>query len=167
MIDAIVRRASPEDMPAVHMMGHDTWSEGQAPAEHVAACQASTKYLSGTWYVLDHDGQAVSALICYRNAFGLPERVMGIGSVATSPSHRRRGFASALISEVMARLSAERPIDAFLLYSDVDPAIYERLGFVRLDAEYQRYEESVAMICPGVKGGGATVGPGYRAPDYF
>ena len=61
----------------------------------------------------------------------------------------------------------ESSVDAFFLYSDVDPAIYERLGFVRLDAEYQRYERSVAMICPAIESVRAIVGIGYRAPDYF
>ncbi|MCX6126476.1 MAG: GNAT family N-acetyltransferase, partial [Proteobacteria bacterium] len=130
-------------------------------------CIASPKYAKGRWFVLEHEGELKSSLICYRDAFSLPSNAVGIGSVATTPAHRRQGFAATLIREVMSRFSEDDTIDAFFLYSDVDPAIYEKLGFVKLSTEQQRYKSSTAMVRPLNGSLHSFIGRDFKAPDYF
>ena len=163
----IVRPAKQGDMPSVHLMAHDTWGEGRTRDEHVALCLTLPKYAKGRWFVLEINGAPVSSLICYRNAFGLPENIMGIGSVATTPASRKKGLASFLTTEVMERLSEDDGIDGFFLYSDVNPSMYEKLGFVKLPKDMQRYERSAAMIRPVKKSLRLLVGGDFKVPDYF
>jgi predicted N-acetyltransferase YhbS len=58
-------------------------------------------------------------------------RATGIGAVFAQPEYRGRGYASAMLGAV---LDAERAAgtDFAFLFSDLDPAFYERLGFVPL-----------------------------------
>ena len=141
-----VRVANQSDMPIVHMMAHDTWGEGTPASEHIALCLASPKYAKERWFVLEHEGELKSSLICYRDAFSLPPNTVGIGSVATTLAHRRNGFAATMIREVMSRFSEVGTVDAFFLYSDVDPIIYEKLGFIKQPSDQQRYKSSTAMV---------------------
>lgn len=70
-------------------------------------------------------------------------RTVGIGAVFTRPSARRRGAASRLLEEVM-REAGDLGYDAALLYSDIDPDFYARLGFVALPAiEHQARAEDL------------------------
>ena len=163
----IIRSAKPSDMPSVHLMAHDTWGGNRTTAEHVAYCLSSPKYAKGRWFVLEHEGEVKSALICYRNTFGLPENAIGIGSVATTPSQRRKGFASNLMQVVIAKYSEDEGVKAFFLYSDVSTAIYERLGFIVLPKELQRYKASVGMLRPVGISARSLLSGAFRPPDYF
>lgn len=163
----IIRLAKPDDMPTVHMMAHDTWGEGLPPDQHVERCLASPKYKKGRWFVLEHDSELTSALICYRNAFALPENVVGIGSVATAPRHRKKGYAAILLSEVIGKYDDGKPLAGFFLYSDIDPAVYAKHGFVILPKEFQSYEASIAMMRPAEKSQQLILDEYFKAPDYF
>ncbi len=66
------RLARPEELEAVYLLGYDAWGEGAAEASYLAECRASPKYARGRWWVLVKDGAVVSALIVYRDAWGLP-----------------------------------------------------------------------------------------------
>jgi predicted N-acetyltransferase YhbS len=59
---------------------------------------------------------------------GRTVRVLGLGAVFTQPAHRGRGSAAALIEQLIARASANG-CDLALLFSEIGPAYYERLGF--------------------------------------
>ena len=58
-------------------------------------------------------------------------RASGLGAVFTSPELRGRGYASAMLG---ALLDEERSVgrDLAFLFSDIHPAFYERLGFIRV-----------------------------------
>jgi predicted N-acetyltransferase YhbS len=58
-------------------------------------------------------------------------RATGIGAVFTHPKERGRGYASAMLGEL---LDEERAAghDLVFLFSDIHPAFYEKLGFVSL-----------------------------------
>lgn len=141
-----VRLASPEDLQTVYLMGYDAWGDGRPAETYLENCRQSEKYKLGNWYVMVHEGTLVSSLIVYSDAFRMPLGAAGIGSVATSLDHRRRGHASELIREVASRLSRTHGVSLFFLYSDVDPNIYARLGFVALPDHLQRYKPSICMV---------------------
>jgi hypothetical protein len=57
----------------------------------------------------------------------------GVASAFTPPSSRGKGYAGRLISEVMAYIQSTHgeKLHAFILNSEVDPRIYEKIGFLR------------------------------------
>jgi predicted acetyltransferase len=79
------------------------------------------------------------------NVLRFRESLIGLASVATSPEQRGKGYASLLLRAVMELHRFAQPDIRFVLFSEIKPAIYERLGFHVLPAEYQRFPKSVAM----------------------
>jgi GNAT superfamily N-acetyltransferase len=55
-------------------------------------------------------------------------RVLGIGAVFTPPKLRRHGFARAMIERMLAA-AREDGIELALLFSEIGPRYYERIGF--------------------------------------
>jgi GNAT superfamily N-acetyltransferase len=85
---------------------------------------------------LSLDGELVSSCKRYQRELRCGERTFraaGIGAVFTPQSARGRGYATAFLG---ALLDSERAAgtDFVYLFSDIHPAFYERLGFVRLPA---------------------------------
>jgi GNAT superfamily N-acetyltransferase len=83
---------------------------------------------------LSIDGAVVSSCKRYQRELRCGERTFhaaGIGAVFTPQAARGRGYATAFLGTL---LDAERAngTDLVYLFSDIDPAFYERLGFVRL-----------------------------------
>ena len=83
---------------------------------------------------LAHDGALVASCKRYQRELRCGERTFraaGIGAVFTPEALRGRGYATAFLG---ALLDAERAAgtDLVYLFSDIHPAFYERLGFVRL-----------------------------------
>jgi predicted N-acetyltransferase YhbS len=70
---------------------------------------------------------------------GRIRRVLGIGAVFTAPAYRGRGAARELISRMLETAVAEGQEFA-LLFSEIDPAFYERLEFVPVPLVEQRLE---------------------------
>jgi predicted N-acetyltransferase YhbS len=141
-----VREADVADLPAVYMMGFDAWGEGRTRAAYLEACRRSGKYARGRWFVRDADGEAVSSLILYENAFDLPRGCYGIGSVATAPGHRGYGHASRLVSAVVRTLEGSRAKGIYL-FSEIGSHFYENLGFEPVRIE-QPYPDCLCMVHP-------------------
>ncbi|MBI5631785.1 MAG: GNAT family N-acetyltransferase [Elusimicrobia bacterium] len=149
-----IRAARADELRAIYLMGYDAWGRGGSIDAYLLECERSPKYASGKWYVLEIAGRLLSALICYRNVFGLPQGAWGLGSLATSPESRRCGYASALIGEVL-RIE-EGPT---FLHADIAPAFYRRFGFVELSIRMQGAGSSIM-----VRG---SLPEGFRPPSYF
>jgi ribosomal protein S18 acetylase RimI-like enzyme len=83
-------------------------------------------------WLYEVDGRVVASCETYamQSAVrGRRGRSEGVASVYVEPPLRGRGHASAMMTGLVARLSAE-PCQAMLLFSEVGPALYERSGFV-------------------------------------
>jgi len=114
------------------------WAEGRTFDEYVADFRAVVasgfgrrrfRTLGGA-----HDGAVVTSCKRYQRDMRCGDRVMratGIGAVFTPEPHRGRGYATAFLG---AMLDVERATgtDIVFLFSDIHPAFYEKLGFVRL-----------------------------------
>lgn len=129
-------------------MGYDTWG-AELPVEmYLDSCGASYKYRQGEFYVLeDQHGRLLSSCIVYPlTAFGgaVSERAVGLGSLATAANERHKGYATLLLSMLMAMLEADG-VDAFFIHSDIHPKIYENLGFKAAPERY-RQNGSVPML---------------------
>jgi predicted N-acetyltransferase YhbS len=114
------------------------WSGGRSYDEYVDDFRTVTATGFGRrrfrtlGFVLD--GAIVSSCKRYQRELRCGERLMraaGIGAVFTPEAHRGRGYATAFLG---ALLDAERAAgtDVVYLFSDIHPAFYEKLGFVRL-----------------------------------
>jgi predicted N-acetyltransferase YhbS len=82
--------------------------------------------------LVDDTAGLVASIKRYTLALALPggtvASVVGIGAVYTREDARKTGAASALVEAVLAEARAQGHA-AGLLYSDIDPAFYARLGF--------------------------------------
>ena len=142
---------------------YDLWNEGLSPAayrryyaaqiglpwgrEHLrrlALVDGGEVLASAKEYLLDAtlDGDAI--------------RLIGIGAVFTPPAHRGHGLARELIERMLERAWADG-VDAALLFSEIGPAYYARLGFRAIPTANLRLRviESVRYGAPAtmVRGG--------------
>lgn len=138
-----LRVAAPKDSARCLACGYDTWGEGCAFDDYVARYVESKNHLRGTRYLFEGlDGSVIATL----NTLRLVQGVVGIAAVAVEPSQRRQGYGSLIVRGVMELLRCEDSQMRFALFSEVDPAMYERLGFKRVPDEFQFHLPSVAMI---------------------
>ncbi len=159
-----VRHALPSELDAVYGISHTAWGEGKGFSDYLEECRNSPKYAKGAWFVLsDREMNLYSSLITYRYPAGAYESY-GIGSVATRPENRKKGFASELLRGVLARFDEQGMTRSFL-YSDIDPEFYGRLGYVALPESFQKKPGSVVMG----RGFSASeiADPDFFVPGYF
>ncbi len=143
-----IRVANEDERRAAHGNVHDVWSRG-LPVEELARFRmASPLHRRATWYVGLVNDRVVTGLgshpILYR-VRGEEVRGIGIAAVHTLPDFRGRGFAPRVIefAEQDQRASGMR---MSMLFSDVDPAYYGRIGYQRCPAHHAlvRVSESAA-----------------------
>lgn len=137
-----VRIAMPEDEPELLLFGHDTWGRELSAEAFVAQATQGRNYMRGIRYLLEEpDGEQVSKLSVIRFFQGC----VGLCSIATRPDKRGMGYGTVLVRAVMELFRLEDPEVRFLLFSEVDPVLYERQGFRVLPESLQRFRPSVAM----------------------
>src|SRR5262249_27239438 len=85
------------------------------------------------WALVDDDRVLGSAKLYSFDATldGRGVRLAGIGAVFTLPEYRGRGVARELMTQLMHR-AARDGADAALLFSEIGPSYYERLGFATI-----------------------------------
>ncbi len=163
-----VRKAVDKDLPEVFLMGIDTWAEeGFTKEQYIDFCQKRMEYKYGNWYVIEDEEKIKSSLICYRNSFGLVSGAVGIGSVATLPEFRNQGYMAQLLSKFIFMENELEKVDYFFLFSDVDPYVYQKHGFIILPKEFQKYEHTVAMVLPVQLTFDLILSNNFVSPDYF
>jgi predicted N-acetyltransferase YhbS len=118
----------------------DIWHEGlnRAAYSKYWAAQLATPWGRAHLrrYALVEDGAVASSAKLYElDAVidGQPIRLAGIGAVFTMPSHRGRGAGRGVVERVL-ELAATRGADAALLFSEIGPDYYARLGFAPIPA---------------------------------
>lgn len=124
--------ASPAERRAAFANMHDVWSRGLPLEEHLAWLENSISHARAQYFVGVRSGQVVCALGAYPLQFivdGAAVTAMAIGSVHTRPDQRGQGLAPALLRWVHERQRATAGVRASVLYSDINPAFYERLGY--------------------------------------
>ncbi len=127
-----IHPASPDELVAAHRNVFDIWSLGRPLDEHLRYRLNSPSHSRARWYVGTLDGRVVVSLGCYPIAFRVhDQRVPGIaiGSVYTLGEFRGRGFAPRLLDWVEREEQASRDAAWSVLYSDINPSYYERLGY--------------------------------------
>ena len=139
---ARVRIVMPEDEPTVLTFGYGAWGKGRPVAEFLASYEQSRHHLRGTRYGLE---TLEGDLVANCNTLRFQRGIVGIASVATRRDRRGEGHASRLLRAVLALLREQDTSTRFLLFSEVDPAIYARVGFEVVPDEHQRFLPAIAM----------------------
>lgn len=142
-------------------MGFDAWAEGKDFDAYLAECAASPKYARGRWLVLSEGAELVSSLIVY----DLGGDAAGLGSIATAPERRGKGYASRLVGQAAEVIEAVGKSRIFL-FCDIEPGFYERLGFLALPERFQRKQGSRCMVRTD-DFDGLIADAGFAPPDYF
>ncbi len=157
-----IKPASPMDMDDIYMMGFDVWGEGENKETYLEQCRTSPKYKRGKWFVLEtSEGERVCSLITY----ALEAGVAGVGSIATIPKERRKGYATHILKAILNKFSDEGT-NVVYLYSDIAPQLYERLGFQSLPSKFQKHPGSTCMV-RGISIEQLAATSGYQPPSYF
>lgn len=167
-----VRRAKQDELNEIFMMGYDAWGASLPIEIYLDSCAASYKYKQGEFYVLlDDEGRLLSSCVVYPlSVFGgvVGERSVGFGSLATAEPQRHKGYATFFLTLLMRLLESEG-VDAFFIFSDIPPKIYEQLGFV---AAPERFRSAKEGSMPMLRfSGGRKVSPEHWQecvmPKYF
>jgi predicted N-acetyltransferase YhbS len=113
---------------------HVVWPHDPDPAVHLEKRLASVQHQRASWFVIEDAGTVVCSLGAYPfQLFGpdgdRPARVFG--AVFTPEAHRGQGHAARLLRWVCDYYAEQGTLD-FMLYSDIDPAFYQKLGFQTL-----------------------------------
>ncbi|WP_299542385.1 GNAT family N-acetyltransferase [uncultured Streptomyces sp.] len=136
MSPARTRESTPADAPALAAL----WAEC-FDAPQIAALHALDPDRHRRTFVAEGEAGALDAVVVWvprtvRDAHGVPERVGGVGSVATRPSARGRGLVRRLLADAERSMTAERCAWS-LLFTDT-PGVYRGSGwreFPRLSFE--------------------------------
>lgn len=130
-----VRGAEDPGFAPICDLWHRIW---YAHSEAEAHRRYRTDLLFGAWgrdqahiHILEQGGKVLSGLVVFHlraRLQGRARRVAGIAMVATDPSARGRGLAKHLLDAVHSELRGEDP-ELGLLFSDIDPAYYSRMGY--------------------------------------
>jgi predicted N-acetyltransferase YhbS len=119
---------------------HPLWGGGRSLKEHtarnlrrLAEAGPHLRYAG----LVDARGELLASLKCYEILLACPGAgvvpALGIGAVFTALPRRRLGAATKLLEAALAEARA-RGDAAALLYSDIAPAFYARLGFLECPA---------------------------------
>lgn len=135
----IVREAKFEERPQIIDLGFLYWADGRSLEAFTKVIYDGDKRECRKWFVLvtdDTEQRLLSSLSIQPLNGG---SFFGFGNVVTPKSEQKKGYASKLIKAVMERYQEEQGANAFFLYSEVDPKVYERLGFSVLPEVHQKF----------------------------
>ena len=126
-----VKKASLEEKTTLFAMVHTIWPHHNNKIEHTRLRLESIQHRKANWYVGLIDNEVATGLGVYKTTIQLEQetrKLAMIGAVYTDVGFRKQGLAAKLITEVIETIQAQG-YELFMLYSDIDPAYYEKLGF--------------------------------------
>lgn len=126
-----VKKASLDEKTELFSMVHDVWPHHPDKKQHTKLRLESTQHLRADWYVGRLEDELTCGLGVYRASVtfkGRTHKLAMIGAVYTAKQHRRNAYAAKLLKEVMSTYK-EEGYELFMLYSDIAPSYYEKLGF--------------------------------------
>ncbi len=127
-----------ERLRAVARETRELWGDGRSEDDYFAYLEAQRERGGGRVVHLGlmEGGRALASLKRYSLRLASNRgsvRGLGLGAVFTSPAVRRRGLAERLISRVLDEAQRSGAACA-VLFSDIEPDYYERLGFRRQES---------------------------------
>ncbi|WMJ86692.1 GNAT family N-acetyltransferase [Anaerocolumna sp. MB42-C2] len=138
----IIRQAKPSEREELFREAYKEWSKNRTFEQYKADNSKEDKY--GIRYVAEENGHIVSSLIMlkFKELFGC--KVYGFGSVLTPTEYAGNGYATKLLKYCIDNVNTEDSL--ILLYSEINPAFYARLGFRSLPVHLQKDKKAVCMV---------------------
>jgi GNAT superfamily N-acetyltransferase len=146
-----IHPATHDEQHQVYRNVHEFWGGGLPLDEFLARRARSVVHSRAQCWVLTVDGRVVSSMAWHPLSFGWRGQIMpgmGVGSVFTVSDQRGQGRADALLREV-ARAARAAGNRLALLFSDIKPAYYQKLGYRLLPAVSYRCDRLGALIDAG------------------
>lgn len=135
---------------------YSLWNDGLAPERYARFWEAQLRTPWGSAHLdrvaLIDGGAVISSAKRYdlsARIEGRIRRVLGIGAVFTPPARRGRGAAQRLLETLLETAEAEG-FEYAMLFSEIDPAFYERLDFVPIPVLESRLEVTFKAGSPAV-----------------
>ncbi len=128
----VLRKADEKDRLASLENTWRYWGEGKTRDEFFENRLNSPQFQRSRRFVGLVDEQVVVSLAAYTCPFQMKGNLLdgvAIGSVYTRDDHRGHGYASQLLAYVDQHF-ADLGVKLSILYSDIPPAFYERLGYI-------------------------------------
>jgi predicted N-acetyltransferase YhbS len=123
--------ASDAELRAAHANVHDVWSMGLPLDAHIERRLTAAHHRRAIWIVGTLAGRVVCCLGLHPLEFqlrGVQVPGVGVASVHTLAEFRGRGFAPQLIAWAEEHAKS-RGVGLSVLFSDVNPNYYERMGY--------------------------------------
>ncbi len=136
----IFRQAKPEEILSLFEEGYKEWSKNRTFEQYCIDNGKEDNY--GTRYVIEVDLQIVSSTIVLKLKEFNGRKVYGFGSVLTPKIYAGNGYATELLNNCIKLIQGDAVI---FLFSDINPAFYEKFGFRILPPQLQKKEKSVCM----------------------
>jgi predicted N-acetyltransferase YhbS len=140
-----IQVATFEQRLELHRNSHEIWGEGTTVEKYIEKCFDSNRYGRAEWWVLTRKGRVLSSLALFSIDFLVSGNIVsgfGIGSVHSRFDFRRQGLAGRLCRHAI-RVATERECRLGLLFTDVAPDYYGRMGFsLCLDSTYECHDIS-------------------------
>ena len=160
----LIRQAKLFEREELFREAYKEWSKNRTFEQYKADNSKEDEY--GIRYVAEEKGQIVSSMIMlnFKGLFGC--KVYGFGSVLTPTEYAGNGYATKLLRYCIENVNTEDSL--ILLYSEINPAFYERLGFKSLPAHLQKDKKAVCMVLCGDRIWQKLKNTSIdRIPDYF
>lgn len=134
-MNALIRTATAADDPALAALWRRCFVASHLPDLHALDPERHRH----TFVAENAEGDGIDAVVVYvprliRDASGAPQRVGGIGSVATRPEARGRGLIRLLLAEAERTMSAEQC--AWSLLFTGTPGVYRSSGWEEFARSY-------------------------------
>ena len=147
-----IHPASTSERVALYTNTYEFWgAPGATLDEHIAERMNSPQHNRARWYAGCLEGRPVCGLGAYPMEFQLHGRTLpgiAIGSVHTVPRCRRKGYAAELMESV-ENVEISRGAALGLLYSNIEPGYYAKLGYVLCDSLSGMVDTSTADPAAG------------------
>lgn len=138
----IFRQSKAEEIDQLFSEGYKVWSKNRSFEKYCDDNSKEDAY--GTRFVLEDNGEIVSSLIWLDMKGMYSKKVYGIGSVLTPAIYGHKGYATELLKNCLQQINTGEAI--VFLYSEVNPAFYERFYFKVLTAHLQKDADSICMV---------------------
>lgn len=136
------RPAKLQEREILFREGYREWSKNRTFEEYCNDNAKEDEY--GIRYIMATDDEILSSVILLELKSIMGKKVYGIGSVLTPQNHAGKGYATALLRKCLQQIKNNDPL--IFLYSDINPAFYQRLGFRILPLEFQKVKKSTCMV---------------------
>lgn len=132
-----VREATKQEYEKIYRQGYREWAKGRSLQQYITDNQKE-ETLGKRYVLVDGKEDIVASLMLLE----FKPRLFGIGSIVVEPEFRGKGAGAQLIKESIKL----HPDAAFMLYSEIGTAYYERFGFRELPKSHQGSVQAICMV---------------------